>query len=260
MTSTFKAIFRNSVYIFTSIFLFTTLTACSHHKTGSKLDTSVTTTPDTYEKINRKVFAFNEGVDHLVLKPAAMAYKAVTPKFVDKSIGNFFSNLDDVGNAINNLLQFKVKDAITDTERFVFNSTFGLAGLVDIASATGLEKHNEDFGQTLAKWGVKSGPYLVLPFFGPSTIRDGGAKLTVDRVTDPAFYSDEGAPLFVLETLKKRSDLFSEEEFLKTLSDDKYIALRDIWLQNRTALIRDGEADEEAGSDLIDELESLDLE
>jgi len=215
-------------------------------------------TLDTYENLNRKVFSFNLGIDNLFLKPAAKAYKAVTPKFVDKSIGNFFANLDDVGNAINNTLQGKFTDAASDTERFVFNSIFGFAGLVDVASAAGLQKHDEDFGQTLAKWGVKSGPYLMLPFLGPSTVRDASAKISVDRFTDPLYYSDENIALFIVEIVKKRSDFFTEEEVLNGLSNDKYSALRDIWLQNRRFLIRDGGADQDAASDLIDQLESLD--
>lgn len=251
MLSNKTALLRFSIISFIFIFL----TACSNS------NNSVSgTTSDTYENINRKVFSFNEGVDHLLLKPVAKAYKLVTPKFVDKSIGNFFSNLDDVGNAINNTLQGKFADAASDTERFVFNSTLGFAGLVDIASATGLKKHDEDFGQTLAKWGVKSGPYVMLPFLGPSTVRDAAAKVSIDRFTDPAQYSDESISLLVLDTVKTRADLFAQEEIIKDLSDDKYSALRDVWLQNRMFLIRDGKVDESAESDLIDELESLDSE
>jgi len=248
---------KNTTVIRVSIisFVFLFATACSNSK--SDLATS---SQDTYENINRKIFSFNEGVDHLFLKPIAQAYKLVTPEFADKSIGNFFSNLDDIGNAINNTLQGKFKDAASDTERFVFNSTFGFAGLVDIASATGLQKHDEDFGQTLAKWGVQSGPYVMLPFLGPSTVRDAAARISIDRITDPAGYSDEKNSLFVLDTINKRSDLFAEEEVIKGLSDDKYSALRDLWLQNRMFLIRDGQVDESAESDLIDELESLDSE
>ena len=241
------------------------LSACSNsnNNTGANVVSSSQNnkkTVDTFESVNRKIFSFNQGVDNLLLKPTAKVYKAVTPEFVDKSIGNFFSNLGDVGNAINNTLQGKFSDAASDTERFVFNSTFGFAGLVDVASATGIQKHDEDFGQTLAKWGVKSGPYVMLPFLGPSTVRDAAAKISVDRYTDPAHYSDENIALFIVETVKKRSDFFAEEEILNGLSTDKYSALRDIWLQNRKFLIRNGKADDSAASDLIDELESLDLE
>lgn len=238
------------------------ISACSNSNQNKDADlassTKSATTPDSFIKVNRKIYAFNKGIDNILLKPVAKAYKAVTPKFVDTGIGNFFGNLGDVGNAINNTLQGKFGDAASDTERFIFNSTFGFAGLVDIASAAGIEKHDEDFGQTLAKWGVKSGPYVMLPFLGPSTIRDASAKVTVDRYTDPAHYSDENIALFVTEIVKKRSDFFAEEEAFKGLSNDEYSALRDVWLQNREFKIRDGKADKEAGSDLIDQLEMLD--
>ena len=244
------------------------LSACSNsgHNSSNNADANATSsiqnnkTVDTFENVNRKIFSFNEKIDNLLLKPTAKAYKAVTPKFVDTTIGNFFGNLGDVGNAINNTLQGKFSDAASDTERFVFNSIFGFAGLVDVASAAGIQKHDEDFGQTLAKWGVKSGPYVMLPFLGPSTVRDATAKVSVDRFTDPAHYTDENIALFITETVKKRSDFLAQEEVVKGLSDDTYSALRDVWLQNRDFLIRDGVADESAGSDLIDELESLDLE
>ena len=236
------------------------LSACSNANNNDATSSKKSSTPDTYENVNRKIFSFNQGLDKVLLKPVAKAYKKVTPKLVDTSIGNFFSNLGDVSNAINNTLQGKFGDAVSDTERFVFNSTFGFAGLVDVASAAGIKKHDEDFGQTLATWGVGSGPYVMLPFLGPSTIRDAAAKVSVDRFTDPTTYSDENISLFILETVKKRSDFLAQEEVIDGLSDDTYSALRDVWIQNRDFLIRDGVADESSDSDLIDELESLDLE
>lgn len=248
------------ISIILSMLLF--LSACSNSNQNKDADlassSTSATTPDSFIKVNRKIYAFNKGVDKVLLKPVAKAYKAVTPKFVDTSIGNFFGNLEDVGNAINNTLQGKFGDAASDTERFVFNSTFGFAGLVDIASAAGIQKHDEDFGQTLAKWGVKSGPYVMLPFLGPSTIRDASAKLSVDRFTDPAHYSDENIALFIVETIKKRSDYLADEATFKDISNDEYSALRDVWLQNREFKIRDGKAVENSRSDLIDELERLD--
>jgi len=153
-----------------------------------------------------------------------------------------------------------VGDAVKDTERFIFNSTFGLAGLFDIATEMGLKKHNEDFGQTLAKQGVGSGPYVMLPFFGPSTLRDATAKFSVDSILNPSIYSDEKYMLFMLKNLDKRADYLSEEEAFKDLSDDQYIALRDAWLQRREYLIKDGKVDKKEQSNLIDELEDLDDE
>ncbi len=215
---------------------------------------------DPLEKFNRRIFAFNLGLDNHLLKPVAKAYKAVAPNFVDTSVTNFFENLGDVQNAINNVLQFKFIDAVNDTERFVVNSTLGFAGLLDIASAAGLEKHDEDFGQTLARWGVKSGPYLMLPFLGPSTVRDATAKISVDRYTDLTHYSDESISFFVLKTIDKRADFLSQEDAFKDLSDDQYSALRDVWLQQRAFLVSDGKVNKKSASDLIDELERLELE
>ncbi len=237
------------------------LSACSNSNQNAANSSSAATsgaTSDRFIKVNRKIYSFNKGLDRVLLKPVAKAYKAVTPKFVDKSIGNFFGNLGDVGNAVNNTLQGKFKDAASDTERFVFNSIFGFAGLVDVASAAGIKKSDEDFGQTLATWGVKSGPYVMLPFLGPSTIRDATAKISVDRYTDPAHYSDANIALFVADTVKKRADFITEEEAFAGISNDEYSALRDVWLQNREFKIRDGKVDKKAGSDLIDELEMLD--
>jgi len=215
---------------------------------------------DRWESFNRRIFRLNKGLDTVLVKPAAKAYKFVTPEIIDKSVSNFFSNIGDVGNAFNNLLQFKPADAINDSARFLFNSTFGLAGFLDIASEMELEKHDEDFGQTLAKWGVSSGPYLMLPFLGPSTVRDAGARFSIDAVTDPVSYQDEAFALTALKILDIRADLLLQEEAFKGLADDEYSAVRDAWLQRREYLIRDGAIDEQGQSDLIDELESLDDE
>ena len=217
-------------------------------------------TPDPFEKLNRKLYRLNVGLDRVLLKPVAKAYKKVTPEVIDSGITNFFLNLEDVGSAVNNLLQLKVGNSLIDTDRFIFNSTFGLAGIFDVATEMGLEKHDEDFGQTLAHWGVKSGPYIMLPVFGPSTLRDATAKFSVDRITDLTTYSDHGVPLFVVENLDKRADLLSTEEAFEDISDDKYLALKDAWLQKRKYKINDGKTDEKSSSDLIDELESLDDE
>jgi len=215
-------------------------------------------TTDRFIKLNRSIYKANVAFDKHLFKPIAKAYKKITPEPIDTSISNFFLNLGDISNATNNLLQLKVGDALKDTERFIFNSTFGLAGLLDIATEMGLKKHHEDFGQTLAVWGVDSGPYVMLPFFGPSTVRDASAKFSVDFLLDPSIYHDERYALFALNSLDKRADLMNEEEALKDLSDDQYIALRDAWLQRRDYLIKDGKVDEKEKSDLIDELEDLD--
>ena len=190
----------------------------------------------------------------------AKVYKKVTPEIVDHSVSNFFNNLDDVGSAVNSLLQAKPGPALMNTERVVFNSTLGLGGLFDVASVLGMERYDEDFGQTLAHWGVKSGPYVMLPFFGPSTVRDATAKFTVDGLLNPINYHDEKLAFTALRLLDKRADIFNDEEAFKHMSEDQYSALRDLWLQHRTSEIRDGEGDEQEQSDLIDELEALDDE
>jgi phospholipid-binding lipoprotein MlaA len=235
------------------------LSACSQTNsipTNAK-SASLDSNSDPYEKTNRRIFKFNAGLDIFLVKPVAKAYKTITPDIVDNGVSNFFNNLDDVGSAINSLLQFKPGPALMDTERVLFNSTVGLGGLFDVASTFGIERYEEDFGQTLAHWGVGSGPYVMLPFLGPSTVRDATAKLTVDRLTNPTSYHDESLAFTAFKLLDKRADLFNDEEAFKDISDDPYSALRDLWLQRRTSEIRDGKEDEQEQSDLIDELESL---
>ena len=252
-----------------SILVVLSLTACSQNKTthsaGSVAsidrvtsEDNVTGNVDSLEKFNRSIYSFNVGLDKYFIKPIAKGYKGVTPEFVNTSVTNFISNLGDVGNAVNNLLQFKVFDAINDTERFVVNSTFGFAGLLDVASAAGLEKHNEDFGQTLARWGVGSGPYIMLPFFGPSTIRDAVGQFTIDRLIDVTDNSDESLYYLALVIIDKRADFLNQEKAFENISNDQYIAIRDAWLQRREYLISDGKPEGDSASDLIDQLERLD--
>jgi len=230
-----------------------TLSACSHTKTA-------TSSNDRFERINRSVFKVNNALDKTLLKPVAKVYKKVTPEIVDTSITNFFANLDEVPTTLNSLLQLKGEAALDSTGRFLLNSTLGIAGLIDIASESGITKHDEDFGQTLAKWGVPSGPYLMLPFLGPSTVRDASARLTVDQVTSLRSYSDYSIELTALYLLDMRADLLSAEAVLEGFSDDQYSVLRDAWLQRREYLINDGKTDVKADTDLIDELEALDAE
>jgi phospholipid-binding lipoprotein MlaA len=219
---------------------------------------------DPFERYNRAVFAFNDGLDQAVLKPTAEAY-AELPQPVRTGVGNFFSNLDDLRVALNNVLQGKFHDAASDVSRVLFNTSFGLLGVIDVASPMGLAKNNEDFGQTLGHWGVPAGPYLQIPFLGPSTVRDGPA-LVVDFYTNPRNYTiggqrelrDYWVALALLDIVDTRAGLLSTEAALAALSDDRYVALRDLWLQRRDFLVRDGEA---AGDDVwleeLDELEAL---
>jgi phospholipid-binding lipoprotein MlaA len=219
---------------------------------------------DPFEGFNRAVFAFNDGLDRAILKPTAEAY-AELPRPVRTGVGNFFSNLNDVTVLINNVLQGKFHDAASDTSRILFNTSFGVFGLIDVASPMGLAKHNEDFGQTLGAWGVPSGPYLQIPFLGPSTGRDAPARV-VDFYTNPRNYvfrdhRELGWGLFVLDTVHTRAGLLSTEAALEALSDDRYVALRDAWLQRREFLVRDGApVDDDAWLDDLDALEALERE
>ena len=239
------------------IFSLMLLTACSQSN-NKTYNSGFASSFDPYEKTNRRIFKFNGSLDKHFVKPVATAYKAITPEVVDHSVSNFFNNLDDVGSAINSLLQFKAGPALMDTNRVLFNSTVGIGGLFDVASALGMERYDEDFGQTLAHWGIKSGPYVMLPFFGPSTVRDATAKFTIDSLTNPENYHDEKFAFMALRLLDQRADLFNDEEAFKNISEDQYTALRDLWLQRRNTAIKDGKIDSQEQSDLIDELEALD--
>ncbi len=230
----------------------------SENQTNASDKTHAVDKQDRWEGFNRGVFRINTGLDTFIVKPAAKAYQFITPDLVDTGVSNFFANLGDISNTFNNLLQLKPKAAFNDSMRFVFNSSFGLGGFLDVASEMQFEKHHEDFGQTLARWGVGSGPYVMLPLLGPSTVRDATARLSVDILTNPVSYHDEAIPLFALNQLDKRADLLSTEESFHGLSTDPYSAIRDVWLQRRAYLIRDGKTDEKEQSDMIDELESLD--
>src|SRR5450759_1579188 len=143
---------------------------------------------DPLEGYNRAMFGFNDGVDKAIIKPVASGYKTVMPEFARTGVTNFFDNLGDLWIGINNVLKGKVDAGASDFGRFAVNSTVGIRGLVDIASNAGLEKHNEDFGQTLGRWGVDSGAYVVLPLLGPSSVRDGISRLVVDWHGDPLWY------------------------------------------------------------------------
>jgi phospholipid-binding lipoprotein MlaA len=139
---------------------------------------------DPWEGFNRGVFSFNEGLDRAIVKPLAQGYRYVMPDFAEQGVHNFFENLGDVKTFINNLLQGKPKEASQDLGRVIVNTTIGIAGLFDVATPMGIPKHDEDFGQTLGAWGVESGPYLVLPIFGPSSVRDGIGRVP-DMMVDP---------------------------------------------------------------------------
>ncbi|MGH8622982.1 MAG: MlaA family lipoprotein [Burkholderiales bacterium] len=197
---------------------------------------------DPLEPLNRAVYTFNDGVDHLLIKPAAEFYRAVLPDFMRTGISNFFSNINDVIVAVNNLLQFKLAQAGSDVARVLLNSTVGVLGLFDVATEIGLEKHNEDFGQTLGYWGIGDGPYLVLPFLGPSSARD-----TVGWVGDfyawPISYVEDDGTRYILigmRVITLRADLLEATRILETAALDPYEFVRDAYLQRRRNLVYDG--------------------
>lgn len=207
---------------------------------------------DPWEGWNRKVFAFNETLDVYVAKPVAKGYKAVVPKFIRRGVGNFFSNLGEVPTAANDLLQAKPGAAATATGRFLINSTIGVFGLIDVASMLDIEEHSEDFGQTLAVWGIDSGPYLVLPVFGPSNIRD-GISLYPDYLMDPLTYADLSTDEFygvsALKLIHTRHKLLDSEAIIQ---GDKYSFIRDAYMQNRVYQINDGVVEDGFDADFDD--------
>lgn len=197
---------------------------------------------DPLEPLNRGVYAFNDALDNVVMKPLATGYQAVLPQFVRTGVTNFFSNLDDVTVIVNGILQLKIPQALSDTGRLLINSTIGVLGLFDVATHFGLEKHNEDFGQTLGYWGIGNGPYLVLPFVGPSSFRDGVGRW-VDWKTDPVRWEDHirtRNQFLGLRIVNNRANLLDSEKVLDAAAIDRYAFLRDAYLQRRRNLIYDG--------------------
>jgi phospholipid-binding lipoprotein MlaA len=206
---------------------------------------------DPLESFNRQVFEFNEGLDKVVLKPLAQAYGAVLPVPVQDCLSNGFSNLREPSNALNNLLQGKASEAVSDVCRFAINTTIGLLGCFDVATRMGLEKHREDFGQTLGVWGVGNGPFLVLPLFGPSTIRD-TVGIGVESVLDVNFWINDVAvrnTIFGVRTVNFRHELLKADELISEAALDKYTFVRDGYLQRRRNLVYDGNPPREKDPD-----------
>jgi phospholipid-binding lipoprotein MlaA len=220
-----------------------TLTSCATN----------TTTPmesgenDPWEGWNRGTQSFNDNFDRVILKPIAKGYQWITPEIVDKSITNFFSNINDIGVTFNDLLQFKMRQSSLDASRFLINTTAGVAGIFDVAKMLDLPKHNEDFGQTLGVWGVPSGSYLVLPFLGPSSPRD-TTGLIGDALLNPLTYvsfvggaaSAATAGSTAVHVTDTRADLLTTEKIVDEASVDRYDFIKNSYLQNRKYLINDG--------------------
>ncbi|GFM81600.1 VacJ-like lipoprotein [Pseudomonas cichorii] len=199
---------------------------------------------DPWEGVNRVIFRFNDTVDTYTLKPIAQGYQYIAPQFVEDGVHNFFNNIGDVSNLANNILQAKPAAAGVDTARLIVNTTFGLLGVIDVGTHMGLQRNDEDFGQTLGYWGVSSGPYVVLPFFGPSTVRDAIAKYP-DTYTEPYRYIDHVPTrntLRAADLIDMRASLLSAE---RMVSGDKYTFIRNAYLQNREFKVKDGQVEDD---------------
>lgn len=198
---------------------------------------------DPFEPFNRKMMQFNEGVDAVALKPAATVYRQVLPPLVRTGVSNFFGNLGDAWSFVNSALQLHLQDAAENFMRFNVNTVFGLGGILDIASELRIERHKEDFGQTLGRWGIPAGPYLVLPLLGSSTMRDTLA-LPIDWQGDPVHYVHPAGTrdsLYVLRAVDIRSNLLRASSVLDQAALDKYSFARDAHLQRRRAQIFDAQ-------------------
>jgi phospholipid-binding lipoprotein MlaA len=198
---------------------------------------------DPIEGFNRAMFALNEGIDKVVARPLARGYETVVPLPGRTVVGNVFSNLSDPWIGVNNLLQGKFREGASDFGRFLLNSTAGILGAMDVASEIGLDKHEEDFGQTLGRWGVPDGPFLVVPLFGPKTLRDGIGTIA-DGYADPVYYLVDDVPLrnslYGLRFVNNRALLLPADRVLEEAGLDKYSFVRDSYLQRRRNLIFDG--------------------
>jgi len=194
---------------------------------------------DPYEGFNRSMYGFNMGLDKYFFKPVADGYKFITPDFVETGVSNFFSNLKGINVVLNDVLQGKFEQSASDAGRFLTNTTIGVGGLIDVASKLGLEHNAEDFGQTLAVWGVGEGPYLVLPVMGPTTIRDGSA-LIVDKAANPGTYVPFTG---VIEGISDRAKAQGALNFIDEAALDPYVFTRESFLQYRRHLINDGNVD-----------------
>lgn len=203
---------------------------------------------DPIEGFNRAMFSFNETVDKAVIKPVAQGYDAVTPQPVQTGVTNFFANIADVWIGFNNLVQGKPGQALSDVGRVLINTTIGIVGLFDVATGMGLEKHEEDFGQTLGRWGVGDGAYVVLPIIGPRTLRDTGGFL-VDVWVDPVANHepvDVRNVSLALRAIDDRASFLKAESAIEAAALDKYAYVRDAYLQRRRSLIHDGNVPRES--------------
>ena len=208
---------------------------------------------DPFENLNRDIFIFNEKLDEKLLKPAALTYRKVTPQFARTGVTNFFNNLEEIDTTINQVLQGEIKYAFNDAGRFVINSTIGLFGLIDIASKMGLEKHEEDFGQTLGVWGFDSGPYIMIPFLGPSNPRDLLSRPISSFLSGTFAMEDNDVKITLvgIDALETRERLLDAETLI---IGDKYIFVKDAYIQSREYEINNGSTEDD---EFLDDMEDI---
>ena len=203
-------------------------------------------TEDPWRETNEQVFRLNDHFDQLIVRPVASGYTLFIPRVARQGIGNLFSNIDDINVLVNDLLQFKLYAAMNDSGRLLVNSTLGLVGILDIASGFGLYKNEEDFGQTLGRWGVGAGPYVMLPVFGASNARD-SVGLVLDTLFNPIQYLDGESlrlTLFLVKETDSRSGQLALDELI---TGDRYLFVREAYAQRREYLVTDGQVEDEFG-------------
>ena len=201
---------------------------------------------DPWMRLNQHFFSVNDYFDQLLVRPIALTYTNVTPRFLQVGIGNVFDNLQDVNVAINDFLQFKIEDGLSDSGRVIVNSTVGIGGIIDVATSMGLYRNEEDFGQTLGVWGFDAGPYLFLPVFGASNLRD-SLGMIVDALFNPIRYIaniESRYALYLADELDFRSSLLAYDELI---IGDRYLFVREAYIQNREYVVNDGEVIDEFG-------------
>ena len=208
---------------------------------------------DPFEDLNRDIFIFNEKLDEKFLKPAALTYRKVTPQFARTGVTNFFNNLEEIDTTINQVLQGEIKYAFNDAGRFVINTTIGLFGLIDVASKMGLERHEEDFGQTLGVWGFDSGPYIMIPFLGPSNPRDLLSRPISSFLSGTFAMEDNDVKITLIgiDALDTRERLLDAETLI---IGDKYIFIKDAYVQSREYEINNGSTEDD---EFLDDMEDI---
>ncbi|GDX84152.1 hypothetical protein LBMAG43_01940 [Methylococcaceae bacterium] len=244
--------------IFTTSFVFLSVAACS----AKQVKETPAPKKDAFESFNRGMYSFNENLDKAILKPIAKGYMWATPDIVEKGVTNFFSNINDIGVTVNDLLQFKMTQSGMDASRFIVNTTAGGLGVVDVAQMVDLPKHNEDFGQTLGFWGVPAGNFLMLPFAGPSSPREMVGMLG-DAMLNPFSYTflfgggvavtAVSRGVNALDVTNTRATLMGTEKMINEAASDKYNFIKNAYQQRREYLLHDGNISNQDDIDLLDE-------